>query len=169
MHSLSIAPCAGRRPAFFLEERPRVRNTFLHHKLEIPSIQGVRNRRYVLTRGCSAAHCVVMNSCFGRQKRSPFWELVLASFALRARELGCALACNEFLFWAPKTVTILGTCFGTYCAHKLFSNNNERGHHFWSTFWEPLLVTFWGTHFVLVCYKVWRIWECRRAHFDTPP
>ena len=48
--------------------------------------------------------------------------------------LGCALGCNEFLFWVPKMVPILGTCFGTLRAHTLFSNNNGRGYEFWFLF-----------------------------------
>ena len=76
-----------------------------------------------------------------------------AALAPRAQELNSALGWNGFVFWVPKSVTILGTRFGAYCTHNLFSNNNARGYDFWSPFWEPLLVTVLGTHFAYVFAK----------------
>ena len=107
--------------------------------------------RLQLTRGSSAAHCVILNFCFWEHRTVTFLNTYMAApLAPRAQELNSALGWNGFLFWVPKSVTILGTCFGAYCAHNLFSNNNERGYNFWSPFWEPLLVTVLGTHFAHV-------------------
>ena len=53
-----------------------------------------------------------MSSCFGYQKRSPFWELVL-------------VPCAHIL------------CFQlTICEGTMFGHNF--GNHFWSPFWEPI-------------------------------
>ena len=64
--------------------------------------------------------------------------------------LGCASGCNEFLFWAPKMVPILGTCVGALRTHTLVSNNNGRGYELWLQFWVPFLVTILGTHCIYV-------------------
>ena len=65
--------CADRQTAFGLRKGPRVRNTLLRHKLEIPSLREVCNRRSVGS-----------FSCF--------------TFAAHARELSSALCYIEFLF-----------------------------------------------------------------------
>ena len=90
-----------------------------------------------------------------------------AALAPRAQELNSALGWNGFVFWVPKSVTILGTRFGAYCTHNLFSNNNWRGYHVWSQFWEPLLVTVLGTHFLLRCGKFGGVGNIA-AHISTP-
>ena len=149
--------CAGRQAAFVFGKSPRVRNTFLQYKLELPSLQQVCNRHSVGSFICftfaaharelSSALCYIEFLFWGHRTVTILNIYIVAPLAPRAQELSSALGWNEFLFWVPKSVTVLGTCFGAYCTHNLFSNTNERGCHFWSPFWEPLLVTALGTHF----------------------
>ena len=117
--------------------------------------------------GSSAAHREIMNLRVRGKGRSQFWELAMAPFTPPAQGLGGTWGCNEFLFWVPILVTILGTCFGTLCSHTLFSINNLRGYHVWSQFWEPLLVTVLGTHFLLRCGKFGGVGNIA-AHISTP-
>ena len=114
----------------------QARSCFIMHSLSIALVRGLRHSHFFsecvaalgshvqlhLLRVCggSAAHREIMNLRVRGKGRSQFWELAMAPFTPPAQELGGTWGCNEFLFWVPILVTILGTCFGTLRTHNLY-------------------------------------------------
>ena len=147
--------------------------------------RGVSNRRAVGSFICftcaararsSAAHCVVMGSHSLHTERPPCWEFVLASFAPRARKLGCALVCNGFWLGLKNKSQFLELVFGPFASHlaahvvvmNSFSGHQKRfpfwshsaahrvvmssffGYQKWFPFWGHVLVPFAR----IVCFQI---------------